>query len=60
MGNRIKEGKCIMCGFPLLQPNSWNCCNECIPKIREKMLQIRANPDARPKIRTRIIGGRAN
>ena len=55
MGNRIKEGKCIMCGFTLLVPNEWNCCNECIPKIKAMVLDIKSNPGNRPKKRTRLI-----
>lgn len=56
MGNRVSEGKCINCGTPLIQPNAWHCCTECVPILKAKVLKIKADPSEQRKMRTRIIG----
>jgi hypothetical protein len=50
MGNRLKEGKCIWCGTPLILPNTWHCCTECVPKMKAMVLDATKNPEKRKKI----------
>jgi predicted amidophosphoribosyltransferase len=51
MGNRLLEGVCILCGGPIIQPNSWGCCSACVPKIKAMVLDAKKNPGKRKKIK---------
>jgi predicted amidophosphoribosyltransferase len=39
MGNRINQGLCINCGGPVIQPNDWHCCSQCIEEIKGRALK---------------------
>jgi len=49
MGNRISEGVCVFCEGPIIEPNEWYCCSQCVPKIRAQILQRIRNPGQRKK-----------
>jgi hypothetical protein len=51
MGNRLHEGRCIMCGGPLIQPNDWHCCSQCIPRMKAIVLDMKKNPGKRKTIK---------
>jgi hypothetical protein len=51
MGNRLLEGRCIMCGMPVIAPNSWGSCSQCAPKIKEQILALRRKPGSKKKLR---------
>lgn len=54
MGNRLAEGVCILCGFPLLDDTNQHkdiqgMCEKCTVKFKEKVEAMRKNPDLRTK-----------
>jgi hypothetical protein len=57
MGDRIKEGKCIMCGEKLVYPyNDLRACSKCTPVLLNAIQQIKIK--ARNK--NRPVVNRAN
>ena len=43
MGNRIDEGVCVRCGFPLIDLNNFLCL-ECVPIVAAQIVKIRNEP----------------
>jgi hypothetical protein len=48
MGNRLEEGVCVRCGFPLIDLNNF-LCSQCIPIVVEQVRKIKANPNNKGK-----------
>lgn len=48
MGNRIEEGVCVRCGFPLIDLTNF-LCSQCTPIVAEQVAKIKANPKNKGK-----------
>jgi hypothetical protein len=44
MGNRLQDGLCVNCGGPVIEPNDWHCCSQCVEEIKAKTLKRTKNP----------------
>jgi hypothetical protein len=55
----IEEGKCIRCDAPIIQPNEWNACSQCIPLLKKSILEAKKNTGPRSPRRI-VINARQN
>ena len=44
MGDRLRDGVCINCGGPVIEPNDWHTCSQCVAEIKAKVLKRTRNP----------------
>jgi len=50
MGNRLHDGVCVICESPIIEPNEWYTCSQCVKIMREKVLKRIKNPGQARKI----------
>jgi len=50
MEDRFRGALCVNCGGPVIEPNDWHSCSQCIEEIKAKALKRIKNPGMVKKI----------